>query len=152
MVGSLCFSVFFQVKWWAPGGLLVLFCVFPSKMVGSLYFSKQNRILRRAHADEVQMVFCRDILGATLLSLKFRRKPGPQQYLLLRIARRNMGWALENNLFGKITPYRGLCGIRKQSTVARLHSFGTRDAVGNTPASFFITRLNWQMKWLGSWT
>ena len=28
-------------------------------------------------------------------------------YLLLRIARRNTGWALEDNLFGKITPYRG---------------------------------------------
>ena len=33
-------------------------------------------------------------------------------YLLFRIARRNTGWALENNLFGKIAPYRELCGIR----------------------------------------
>ena len=38
------------------------------------------------------------------------RKKG--KYLLFRIARRNTGWALENNLFGKIAPYRELCGIR----------------------------------------
>ena len=46
------FLVFFQVKWWAPAGVPG---VFPSK--NSLYFSKQNGILRRARADEVQMVF-----------------------------------------------------------------------------------------------
>ena len=41
------FLVFFQVKWWAPGGLLVLFqvkwqvpCVYPTKLVGFLFFSK----------------------------------------------------------------------------------------------------------------
>ena len=59
-------------------------------------------------------------------------------YLLLRTARRKTGWALENNLLGKITPYRRLCGIRKQSTVRGLHSFGTCDAVGNAPSLVWI--------------
>ena len=86
------FLVFFQVKWWAPGGFLVFFqvkasCTFPSKMGSS-----EERALMK-----FKWVFCRDILGATLLFRKFRRKPGPQRYLLLRIARGNTGWALENN-------------------------------------------------------
>ena len=46
----------------------------------------------------------------TRLSERFYEKK--VQYLLFRIARRNTGWALENNLFGKIAPYRELCGIR----------------------------------------
>ena len=74
-------------------------CIFPSKM-GS---SEEHALMT------FKWVFCRDILGATLLFKKFCRKPGPQRYLLLRISRGNTGWALENNLFGKITPYRGLC-------------------------------------------
>ena len=49
-------SLFFQVKWWAPGGLLVFFevkwwvpCVYPSKMVGPLYFpSKMGSSEERA--------------------------------------------------------------------------------------------------------
>ena len=95
------------------------------------------------------VVWCLDYVPINQLLASWKPLSGIQ-YLLFRIARRNTGWALENNLFGKIAPYRELCGIRS-SPVSEAFIFGTCDVVANTLGAF--SSLAWIGKWklLGSW-